>query len=103
MTSAEAKKGPEGEYYIADGVYTTCDQHDDPHFNLRITRAKVRPGRDVVFGPAYLEVLGVPLPLFVPFGFFPFLEGDYASGIIFPSYGDEMERGFYLRDIHVWR
>ena len=98
MTSAEAKKGPEGEYYIADGVYTTCDQHDDPHFNIRITRAKVRPGRDVIFGPAYLEVMGVPLPLFVPFGFFPFLEGDYASGIIVPTYGDEMERGFYLKD-----
>jgi len=98
MTSAEAKKGPEGEYYIADGIYTTCDQHDDPHFNLRITRAKVRPGRDVIFGPAYLEVMGVPLPLFVPFGFFPFLEGEYSSGIIFPTYGDEMERGFYLKD-----
>ena len=98
MTSQEAKKGPDGEYYIADGVYTTCDQHDDPHFNIRITRAKVRPGRDVVFGPAYLEVMGVPLPLFVPFGFFPFLEGDYASGIIVPTYGDEMERGFYLKD-----
>ena len=98
MTSYEAKKGPEGEYYISDGIYTTCDQHDDPHFNIRITRAKVRPGRDVVFGPAYLEVMGVPLPLFLPFGFFPFLEGDYASGIIVPSYGDEMERGFYLKD-----
>ena len=98
MTSAEAKKGPEGEYYVADGIYTTCDQHDDPHFNIRITRAKVRPGRDVIFGPAYLEVMGVPLPLFVPFGFFPFLEGDYASGIIVPTYGDEMERGFYLKD-----
>ena len=98
MTSDRAKKGPEGEYFIADGIYTTCDQHDDPHFNIRITRAKVRPGRDVVFGPAYLEVMGVPLPLFVPFGFFPFMEGDYASGIIVPTYGDEMERGFYLKD-----
>lgn len=98
MTSSQAKKGPEGEYFIADGVYTTCDQHDDPHFNLRITRAKVRPGRDVVFGPAYLEVMGVPLPLFLPFGFFPFLDGEYSSGIIVPTYGDEMERGFYLKD-----
>lgn len=98
MTSSQAKKGPEDEYYIADGIYTTCDNHEDPHFNLRITRAKVRPGRDVVFGPAYLEVMGVPLPLFIPFGFFPFTEGDYASGIIIPSYGDEMERGFYLKD-----
>lgn len=98
MSSAEAKKGPEGEYYIEDGIYTTCDEHEDPHFGVRITRAKVRPGKDVVFGPAYLEVLGVPLPLFLPFGFFPFTESDYASGIIVPAYGDEMSRGFYLKD-----
>ena len=98
MTSTQAKKGPEGEYFVEDAIYTTCDQHDDPHFGIRITRAKVRPGRDVVFGPAYLEVMGVPLPLFVPFGFFPFTESDYASGIIVPTYGDEMERGFYLKD-----
>lgn len=98
MTSNQAKKGPEGDYYIEDGVYTTCDNHDDPHFNLRITRAKVRPGKDVVFGPAYLEAMGVPLPLFIPFGFFPFTDSDYASGVIFPTYGDELSRGFYLKD-----
>jgi len=98
MTSSEAKKGPEGEYYISDGLYSTCDDHEDPHFGIRITRAKVRPGKDVVFGPAYLEVVGVPLPLVLPFGFFPFTESSYASGIIVPSYGDELERGFYLKD-----
>lgn len=98
MTSTEAKKSPDGEYFISDGIYTTCEDHLDPHFGLRITRAKVRPGKDVVFGPAYLEVLGVPLPLFIPFGFFPFTESDYASGILVPSYGDELERGFYLKD-----
>lgn len=98
MTSSQAKKGPDGEYFIEDGIYTTCDDHDDPHFDIRITRAKVRPGRDVVFGPAYLEVMGVPLPLVIPFGFFPFTDSDYSSGIIVPSYGDEMERGFYLKD-----
>lgn len=98
MTSTEAKKSPDGEYFISDGIYTTCEDHLDPHFGLRITRAKVRPGKDVVFGPAYLEVLGVPLPLFIPFGFFPFTESDYASGILMPSYGDELERGFYLKD-----
>lgn len=98
MSSAQAKKGPEGEFYIEDGLYTTCDQHDDPHFGILFTKAKVRPGKNVVFGPAYLEVLGVPLPLFLPFGFFPFTESDYASGIIVPAYGDELERGFYLKD-----
>lgn len=98
MTSRDAKKGSEGEYYIENGIYTTCDNHEDPHFGIRITRAKVRPNRDVVFGPAYLEFMGVPLPLFIPFGFFPFTNSDYASGIIMPTYGDEMSRGFYLKD-----
>lgn len=98
MTSNDAKKGPDGEYFIENGLYTTCDDHEDPHFGIRITRAKVRPGRDVVFGPAYLEVMGVPLPLAIPFGFFPFTNSDYASGIIMPTYGDEMARGFYLKD-----
>lgn len=98
MTSSQAKKGPEGEYYIADGLYTTCDDHEDPHFGIRITRAKVRPGKDVVFGPAVLEVMSVPLPVVLPFGFFPFTESSYSSGVIVPSYGDELDRGFYLKD-----
>ena len=57
----------------------------------------MRPGKDVVFGPAYLVVCDVPLPLAVPYGFFPFTKS-YSSGFIMPTYGDETERGFYLRD-----
>ena len=64
---------------------------------MALTRAKTRPKKDVVFGPAYLVVEDVPLPLAIPFGFFPFTS-DYSSGFIMPSYGDETERGFYLRD-----
>ena len=62
-----------------------------------MSRAKVRPGKDVVFGPAYLVVADVPLPLAIPYGFFPFTKS-YSSGFIMPSYGDESSRGFYLRD-----
>ena len=57
----------------------------------------MRPGKDVVFGPAYLVVADVPLPLAIPYGFFPFTKS-YSSGFIMPSYGDESARGFYLRD-----
>jgi lipopolysaccharide assembly outer membrane protein LptD (OstA) len=82
--------------YLNGGKYTTCDaQH--PHFYLKMTRAKVRPGKSIVFGPAHLVVEDVPLPLAVPYGFFPFSHS-YQSGFIMPSYGDETERGFYLRD-----
>ncbi len=97
VTSSEAKKGPDNEIYMRHGKYTTCDNHDHPHFYLKLSMAKVRPKKDVVFGPAQLVVEDVPLPIAVPFGFFPF-SSSYSSGFIMPTYGDEMNRGFYLRD-----
>ncbi len=97
MTSNTVKKGADDEFYIRNGRYTTCEDHEHPHFYLSLTRAKMRPNEDIVFGPAYLVVADVPLPLALPFGFFPFTK-DYSSGFLMPSYGDELERGFYLRD-----
>lgn len=98
MTSRLAKKGADNEFYGMDGKYTTCDNHENPHFYMALTRAKMRPGKNIVFGPAYLVVEDVPLPLAIPFGFFPFSNSNYSSGFIMPTYGDELERGFYLRD-----
>jgi hypothetical protein len=97
VTSEESKKGVNDEIYMRHGKYTTCDNHDHPHFYLKLSMAKVRPKKDVVFGPAQLVVEDVPLPIAVPFGFFPF-SSSYSSGFIMPTYGDEMNRGFYLRD-----
>ena len=96
MTSEISKRNEKGEMFLKHGKYTTCD---DPHpdFYIAMSRAKVRPGKDAVFGPAYLVVCDVPLPLAVPYGFFPFTKS-YSSGLIMPTYGDETERGFYLRD-----
>jgi len=97
VTAGRTKKMPDDVMLMADGKYTTCDDHDHPHFYLQMTRAKVRPGKNIVTGPAYLVIEGVPLPVAIPFGYFPF-KGDYASGIIMPSYGDELARGFNLHD-----
>ncbi|MCL1626714.1 MULTISPECIES: putative LPS assembly protein LptD [Bacteroidaceae] len=97
VTSEEGKKGADDEIYMRHGKYTTCDNHDHPHFYLKLAMAKVRPKKNVVFGPAQLVVEDVPLPIAVPFGFFPF-NSSYSSGFIMPTYGDEMNRGFYLRD-----
>ena len=96
VTSENAKKGPNNEIYLRSGKYTTCD-HEHPHFYLKLSMAKVRPKKNVVFGPAHLVVEDVPLPVAIPFGFFPF-SSSYQSGFIMPTYGDEMNRGFYLRD-----
>ena len=96
ITSDQAKKGEGDESYLYKGTYTTCDE-EHPHFYIRMSRAKVHTGKSVFFGPAWLVVEDVPLPLVVPFGFFPFTH-KYQSGFIMPSYGDESSRGFYLRD-----
>lgn len=96
LTSAESKRDSSGVIYLKHGRYTTCDEKH-PDFYIALSRAKVRPGKDVVFGPAYLVVADVPLPLAIPYGFFPFTKS-YSSGFIMPSYGEEQDRGFYLRD-----
>lgn len=96
LTSERSKRDSEGNLYLQHGRYTTCDE-EHPDFYIALSRAKVRPGKDVVFGPAYLVVQDVPIPLAIPYGFFPFSKS-YSSGFIMPTYGDESARGFYLRD-----
>ena len=96
MKSLDGKRDSMGTMYVKKAFYSTCDA-EHPHFYLNMTRAKMRPGKDVVFGPTYLVVEDVPLPLAIPYGFFPFKE-KYSSGFIMPSYGDETTRGFYLRE-----
>lgn len=96
LYSAESKRGENNELYLRHGTYTTCDE-EHPHFYIALSRAKVHPGKDVFSGPAWLVVEDVPLPLAIPFAYFPFTS-KYSSGFIMPSYGDENSRGFYLRD-----
>lgn len=96
MTSEDGKRDSSGVVYVRHGKYTTCDAKH-PHFYIALSRAKMRPGKNVVFGPAHVVVEDVPLPLWIPYGFFPFRHS-YQSGFIMPTFGDEMSRGFYLRE-----
>ena len=96
LQSEISKRNANGDIYLQHGRYTTCDKKH-PDFYIALSRGKVRPGKDVTFGPAYLVVADVPLPLAIPYGFFPFTKS-YSSGFIMPTYGDENNRGFYLRD-----
>ena len=96
LQSSESKRTDDGTLYLRHAKYTTCDAKH-PHFYLKLSRGKVRPGKETIFGPAHLVVEDVPLPLAVPYGFFP-ISKKYSSGFVMPSYGDETSRGFYLRD-----
>jgi lipopolysaccharide assembly outer membrane protein LptD (OstA) len=93
---ADKTKKVDGDVLMmAGGKYTTCDNHDHPHFYLSLTKAKVKPGEYIATGPAYLVVGDVPLPLAIPFGFFPFTDS-YSSGLIMPNFGDDYTRGLYF-------
>ena len=98
LIAEETKKMDDNTLMMHGGKYTTCDDHDHPHFYLQMTKGKVQPKKNVVFGPAYLVVGEVPLPLAVPFGFFPFTD-KYSSGIIMPNFGDDYTRGMYLQGL----
>lgn len=93
----ETKKVDDDIFLMRNGHYTTCSNHEHPHYYLNLTKAKVKQDKWVTSGPAYMVLMDVPLPVAIPFGFFPFTKS-YSSGVIIPSYGDEMARGFYLSD-----
>ncbi len=97
LTGGITKKHEDDEYHIKDGRYTTCDNHEHPHFYFQITKAKMRPKKNVITGPAYMVLEDLPLPLAVPFAFFPFTN-KYSSGILVPTFGEDYNRGFYLKN-----
>jgi hypothetical protein len=89
-------------YCLKNGRYTTCNL-PHPHFYLEMTKAKVLSNKKIVTGPAYLVVEDLPIYfIFIPFGFFP-NSSSYSSGLLMPAYGEEVSRGFFLRDIgYYW-
>ncbi len=97
LTGGQTKKTEDDVYYIKNGRYTTCDNHECPHFYFQVTKGKMKPNKDIVVGPTYMVLAGLPLPLAVPFGYFPFSK-KYSSGVIVPTFGDDYQRGFYLSD-----
>lgn len=96
LHAEKTKKDEKGHIHLKDGKYTTCDA-EHPHFYVALTKAKSIPGDKIVSGPAYLVLEDVPLPIGVPFGFFPNTKTN-TSGILIPQYGEEARRGFFLRN-----
>ena len=96
------KMMPDHSINITNGKYTVCDC-EHPHYYLHLTAAKVitKPSQKTVFGPAYPVIGDVPLPIGLPFGFIP-KKPDRATGILFPTFGEEVSRGFYMRDLGLY-
>ncbi|UKJ05970.1 putative LPS assembly protein LptD [Solitalea lacus] len=97
IRGGQMKLNEKQEGFLKGGVYTTCNDPSHMHFGIQITKAKVMKNR-VVTGPAYLFIEDIPTPLVLPFGFFP-KTSKRANGLIFPSVGEDAQKGFFLRDI----
>ena len=101
LVGQAVKKMEDNTINIGDGMYTTCDQTEAPHFYYWMSKAKVKTGKNgkVIMGPGHLVIEDVHIPfLGLPEGFFPLSSGP-KSGILMPSYGEEARRGFFMRGL----
>ncbi|MCX6325196.1 MAG: putative LPS assembly protein LptD [Bacteroidia bacterium] len=97
LHSAFTKLLEDGTSNISRSTYSTCDA-DTPHFYINLPKARVYPGEKIISGPGNLVLEGIPLPLVIPFGFFPIQTKRAASGLLIPRIGEERERGYSLTD-----
>ena len=111
LESQKIKSNNDSIFYLYKGGFTTCD-HEEPHFAIKSKKIKILSNKSIITGPAYLEInrkqttknktnkiniQKIPI-VALPFAIFPNLEQN-TSGIIFPSYGESQNLGFFLRDM----
>jgi hypothetical protein len=89
------KKLANNDFFGQHGYYTTCNLAH-PHFYIQAAKMKVVPGKKVITGPFNLVIGDVPLPIGLPFGYFPTPLKSRGSGIIIPTFGQAQDRGYYL-------
>ena len=97
ISGGQAKKLNEDEIAYRNILFSTCNlPYPDTHFGIVITKG-IAEKNQIISGPAYLEIEGVPLPAAIPFGFFP-KPDKRTSGIILPTFGEDATLGFNLRN-----
>jgi len=89
------KKMPDNDTYGLHGRYTTCNL-EHPHFYIEAGKMKVVPGQKVITGPFHMVIADVPLPIGLPFGYFPTPHAGRGSGFIIPTVGQGAQRGYSL-------
>ena len=93
--AGESKKNEYDEISFKNSIYSTCNL-PHPHFGIHIAQGIVTE-KNIVARSAYLVIEDIPFPAWIPFGFFPKVN-KRTSGILFPTFGEEQQRGFFLRD-----
>jgi len=92
-----AKRYPDGRIFLRGGKFTTCNA-DRPHFHFQLTRGLLIPDEKVVSGPMFVKIRNIPLPVGLPFFWFP-QKQERSRGLIFPSFGNGRELGYFIKDL----
>ena len=97
IRSERSKKENDSVYFLSKMRITTAEDDDDPEYYFLIDKAKLVPNKKIVASSARFYVYNVPTPLIVPFAFFP-LNKKQTSGVIFPTFGEQNDRGYFLQN-----
>ncbi|WP_255563514.1 putative LPS assembly protein LptD [Mucilaginibacter rivuli] len=101
ISGGEAKRLNEEEIAYRNVLYSTCDKpYPETDFGIVITKG-IAEKHMIISGPAYLEIEGVPIPIVLPFGFFP-KPDQRSSGAILPTFGEDQQLGFFLKGFGIY-
>lgn len=87
--------------YVKGALFTTCNL-DEPHFAFRANRLKMVNKKLAISGPTHPEFEGVPLPVYLPFGFFPLSQGRH-SGLLPPQFATNDQFGLGLEGLGYYK
>ena len=96
-----SKKISPNEYFALQGRFTTCNL-DTPHFAFRTRKMKLINQRLAVSGPIHPEFEGVPVPIYIPFGYFPLSQGRH-SGLLPPQFTASEQFGLGLEGLGYYK
>jgi len=86
---------------VSHGIYTTCDNNDNPHYHFASRKMKIIVQDKVIARPIVFYIGKIPLAI-LPFAIFPMRTGRH-SGLIIPRYGQSTLEGRYLKDLgYYW-
>ena len=88
-------------YFGWKGDFTTCNL-DTPHFAFRANKMKIVNKKFAITGPIHPEFEGVPLPIYIPFGFFPLQQGRH-SGLLPPQFTANDQAGLGLEGLGYYK
>jgi hypothetical protein len=91
------KKENDSVYFIKEAKVTTSKNTVDPDYYIRIRKGKFIPKSKIIAGLSNLYIANVPTPIFLPFAYFPLTE-NRRTGFIFPSIGQNNDRGYFVQN-----